>query len=141
MQLLNQEQSRLSSLTAGVELSPGLLGVFPEFFDYTLSRTASAPFAADPQGRAPTAKASGLTPFSIRDMQIDNVCRSRSAFWSKNDQIDTSQVGEKHTRRVEISWKTSMTCRACAAFSRLSCLPSGSEGILVVVRGDDGRSR
>jgi hypothetical protein len=80
MQLLNQEQPRLSSLTAGLELSPGLIGVFSEFFDYRLSRAASVPFAPDPQGRAPTAKASGLTPFSIKDMQIDKVCRSRSAF-------------------------------------------------------------
>lgn len=74
-----------------------------------------------------TDRASGLTPFSINDMQMDKVCRSRSAFYYYQSAGIPLHATELPTSRVEISWKTSITWRACACVACLSCLfsPSG----------------
>ena len=80
-----------------------------------------------------TARASGLTPFSIIDMQIDRVLRSSWQF------CDAGQPGARKdilclpswrcrlTRIVEISWRMSTACWAAACFSLLS-----SDGILII---------
>ena len=39
---------------------------------------------------------------------------------------------ESLTKRVEISWKMSITCRAWAAFACLSCRTSASEGMFAL---------
>lgn len=68
----------------------------------------------------PTAKASGLTPFSINETHMESVARSRPVFCCGFCQL-TIQTGVRvmwsRTRRSDISWRMSSTsCAACALF-------------------------
>jgi hypothetical protein len=78
-----------SSMTSGLGLSARLISVLLELSDNRLDEHQQ--HVQIQHHRRLTASASGLTPFSIRDMQIDRVCRSRSAFWKMLDRIDVDE--------------------------------------------------
>lgn len=68
----------------------------------------------------PTAKASGLTPFSISETHIDSVLRSKPVFYGygQDSRVERGlRSGIAPTKRLDISCRISITSRAARRFS------------------------